>query len=156
MISDQMSSEQFDALQAAEALLQDPSDAVFIINRSSGQFRKLEAFVDSLPFRFDAPTGFRSWLERSEPKRQEWLEVVEGKHAATRHSHFALTNFPLTDLTPSARATGSIFLVLASRDKEGRVQFSKAMSGFFVFSQLFHEFRHSFGDLVSAESRLAA
>jgi hypothetical protein len=150
-----MSSAGFDTLQAVEALLMNQSGKVFIHKRSFARSKELEAFIESLSFRQEVPTGFRCWWEASEPKRREWLAKVE-KDRAKRGAYFALTNLPLKEIAPSALTAASYFLVLASKGEGGRIQFSHAMSGFAVQGQMFHEFRHDVSDVVGADRKLAA
>src|SRR5688572_8357488 len=99
----------FEALQAVESLLQDPSSAVFVTRRPLKQFKELGALVESFPFGSEAPLGFRQWWEGSEPKREKWLAEVKNKHAVPRRAYFALTNVPLKELR-SDTYVGSVFL----------------------------------------------
>jgi hypothetical protein len=146
----------FDALRAAKTLLQNPSREVFIRNRSFAQFKQMEAFIGSLPLRPEVPAGFRLWWKASEPERRKSLAKLRKDHRVKRGAYFALTNLPLKELAPDALTAGSFFLVPASKDEGGRIQFSHAMSGFVVQGQMFHEFRHDFSEVVGVEHARAA
>jgi hypothetical protein len=145
-----------EALQAAESLLQDPTSAVFVTKRPLGQFKQLEALIDSFPFRSEAPLGFRQWWERSEPDRRKWLGEVKNKRAVSRRPYFALTNIPLKEFRSDALYVGSVFWVLASKDEKGRIHFSKAASGFLVPGTMANTFRHSPDNLADPEPKSAA
>ena len=144
-----------EALQAAELLLQDPTSAVFVTRRSFEQFKRLEALVESFPFRSEAPQGLRWWWESSEPKRRKWLEQVKGERAVPRRSYFALTNLPLKEFGSDAYV-GSVFLVLASMDEKRRIRSLKAASGFLVFGTMADTFRHSPDSLANSDPKRAA
>jgi hypothetical protein len=131
-----------EALQAAESLLQDPASTVFVTRCRFELFKEFEALFDSFPFRSEVPLSFRSWWERSEPKRQDWLDEMKSKSAMLRRSYFVLTSIPLNELGSDAYA-GSVFLVLASKDEKRRIRFLKAASGFLVLGTMANAFRHS-------------
>jgi hypothetical protein len=154
-----MKGDQANSARSAGPLSPGLFDGVFFCGRTPEHFAKFEQMFRQLPFASSIPVSFRSWWTVTDRYRREWqAELEQGVYdSAPFNAHFLLTNCHPDDLQDGAQIVAPVFMVLASRGDKGAIQFQdEIVSGRAYYGELIDPVRHSFGDLVGSERKLAA